>query len=255
MSGVQLSVFLKKESKFFFFFERKISFSEKMPKILPKTGFLIFAKKLIHSCLFFYPKVVPKRVLCDSRESTCLKKSGSKILSANQIAVVFDHQYIWKESSGILVILHRVGLQVKAAFEKAVVWLDVVRFPFHAIRLHDSLIIDILGENQVIYFFIYFLSFFMHAVSNQGKVAFETTSFGCVWSVMLLVELDCRIPWSTSSLERIILFLSFLWSYSSREGRDYRFWLSLASYYTWSNWIAGFFGHQYLWKDGIYTFV
>ena len=152
------------------------------------------------------------------------------MLSANQIAVFFDHQYIWKESSGILIILHRVGLQVKAAFEKAVVWSDVVRFPFQAVRLHDSLIIDILGENQVISLFIYFLSFFMHTVINQGKVAFETTSFGCVWSVMLLVELDCRIPWSTSSLERIISFLSFLWSYSSREGRDYCFSLSLASY-------------------------
>ena len=43
------------------------------------------------------------------------------MLSANQIAVFFDHQYLWKESSGILVIFHGVGLQAKAASEKAVV--------------------------------------------------------------------------------------------------------------------------------------
>ena len=43
------------------------------------------------------------------------------MLSANQIAVFFDHQYLWKESSGILVIFHGVGLQAKAASEKALV--------------------------------------------------------------------------------------------------------------------------------------
>ena len=49
------------------------------------------------------------------------KKSSSKMFSANQIAVFFDHQYLWKESSGILVIFHGVGLQAKAASEKALV--------------------------------------------------------------------------------------------------------------------------------------
>ena len=95
------------------------------------------------------------------------KKSGSKMISVSQIAVFFDHQYLWKESSGTLVIFHRVSLQAKTASEKAVVWSNVARFAFHAIGLHDSLIINILGENQVISLF------FMHAVSHQGKVAFE----------------------------------------------------------------------------------
>ena len=63
----------------------------------------------------------------------------------------FDHQYLWKESSGILVIFHGVGLQAKAASEKAVVWSDVARFAFHAIRLYDSLIINILGENHFMF--------------------------------------------------------------------------------------------------------
>ena len=72
------------------------------------------------------------------------------MLSANQVAVFFDHQYLWKESSCILVIFHGVGFQAKAASEKAVVWSDVARFAFHSSRLHNSLIINILGENQVI---------------------------------------------------------------------------------------------------------
>ena len=59
----------------------------------------------------------------------------------------FDYQYIWKESSAMLIIFHWVGLQAKAASEKAVVWSDVDRFASHAIGLYDSLIINILGEN------------------------------------------------------------------------------------------------------------
>ena len=76
------------------------------------------------------------------------EKSGAKMLSTNQIAVFFDHQYFWKESSNILVIFHGVSLQAKTAPEKVVVWLDIARFIFHAIRLHDSLIIYILGESE-----------------------------------------------------------------------------------------------------------
>ena len=72
------------------------------------------------------------------------------MLSANHIAVFFDHQYLWKKSSDILVIFHGAGLQAKAASEKVAVWLDVTRFAFHVIRLHDSLVINILRENQLI---------------------------------------------------------------------------------------------------------
>ena len=192
-----------------------------MPKIYPKKRFLTFAKKLIHSCFFFYPKIVPKTVLYDSSKSTCLKKN-----------LVLKCSIFWSSMS-----LERIKWYLsyvswswsssKAASEKAVVWSDVVRFAFHAVRLYDSLIINILGENQVISFF-----FFMHAVSHQGKVAFESTTFGCVWSDKLLVQLDCRILWPTISLKRIIWLLSFLWSLSSRQGStgDYCFWLSLARY-------------------------
>ena len=49
-----------------------------------------------------------------------LQKSGSKMLSANQIAVFFYHQYLWKESSDILVTFHGVSPQAKAVSEKVV---------------------------------------------------------------------------------------------------------------------------------------
>ena len=68
------------EPIYFLFFERKILVLGKMPKISPKTGFFNFSKKLIHSCFFFHPKMVPKRVLCDSQ-----KKKKCQF---------FDHQYL-----------------------------------------------------------------------------------------------------------------------------------------------------------------
>ena len=45
-----------------------------MSKIFPKKGFFDFCQKLIHSCFFFYPKMVLKRVFCHSSKSTCVKK-------------------------------------------------------------------------------------------------------------------------------------------------------------------------------------
>ena len=41
------------------------------------------------------------------------------MLSVNQITISFNHQNLCEESSGILVIFHGVGLQAKAASEKA----------------------------------------------------------------------------------------------------------------------------------------
>ena len=57
----------------FFFFE-KFLFWGKCLEFPPKQGLLTFAKKLIHSCFFFYLKMVTKRVLWDSPKSTCLEK-------------------------------------------------------------------------------------------------------------------------------------------------------------------------------------
>ena len=54
-----------------------------------------------------------------------LEKSGfSVMLSANQIAVFFDHQYLWKESIDLLVFLHGDNHQRKIASETTT--LDVI---------------------------------------------------------------------------------------------------------------------------------
>ena len=60
-----------------------------------------------------------------------------KMLSVNQIAVFFDHRYLWKES------------------------------------------IDTLD--------------FLPGINYQGDVASETTTFGCIWAGVPLIQSDCRI--------------------------------------------------------------
>ena len=108
-------------------------------------------------------------------------------LSATHIAVFLDIKYLWKESSDILIFFYGVSLQAKAASEKVVVRLVVARFTFHAVRLLNYLIINILEEIQWV-----FLSF-IHGVSHQWKVASEADTFDWVWSVKRLVKLDYRI--------------------------------------------------------------
>ena len=62
------------EPIYFCFLREKFLFWVKCLNFSPKQGFLPFAKKLIHSCFFFYPRMVRKRVLCDPPKSACLKK-------------------------------------------------------------------------------------------------------------------------------------------------------------------------------------
>ena len=63
------------EPIYFCFLREKFLFWGKCLKFPPKKCFLTFAKKLVHSCFFFDPKMVPERVFCDSSKSTCLKKN------------------------------------------------------------------------------------------------------------------------------------------------------------------------------------
>ena len=55
------------------------------------------------------------------------------------------------------------------------------------IRLKHSLIINISGRNQ------HNLRFFLPEDNHQGKVEPETTTFGWVWQVVSLDQLDSRI--------------------------------------------------------------
>ena len=129
-----------------------------------------------------------------------------KMLSANQVAVFFDHQYLWKESIDPTDFLHGNNHQRKISSETITfgwVW------PFVFLVQSDCrilLIISISGRNQQISFCMEIIikgRAFLHADNHKGKVACETTSFGWVWPVVLLIQSDCRILWSSISLWRI----------------------------------------------------
>lgn len=110
---------------------------------------------------------------------------------SNQIAEVFDHHFLWKESIDILV-------------------------------------------------------FFLHEISNQGKVAPETTTFHWVLPVVSV---------SATSLGRIN---SYLWHGNMQKQVVSKtttlgwMWPDMCH---WSNRIPRFDDHQYLWKVSMDTFV
>ena len=108
-------------------------------------------------------------VLHDSVKTACLKKNlvlqlWLKMISTSQIAVFFDHQYLWKES------------------------------------------IDLLN--------------FVHGHSHQVKVASGITSCDSLWSVVPLVQSDCRILQSSDQFsgKNQVASWIFACSQSSREG-------------------------------------
>ena len=52
----------------------------------------------------------------------------------------------------------------------------------------------------------------MHGDKPQGKVAPETTAFGWVWTVVPLVQSDCRVLWSSMSID-----ISNIWHRDSHQ--------------------------------------
>ena len=62
-------------------------------------------------CLFFTLKMMHNSVLYDSAKNPMSRKNlvfqlWPSMLSVNQIAVFFDHQYVWKGSIDLLDFLH-----------------------------------------------------------------------------------------------------------------------------------------------------
>ena len=104
-----------------------------------------FTLKLVHGNVFLW--------FCE-----VLEKFGSsiwlKVLSTNQNAGFFDHQYLWKESSSVIV--------------------------------------------------------FLHGVSHQWKVPYETTTFALVRPIVPLMQLNSRIFLSSTFLEMSVDILVFL---------------------------------------------
>ena len=59
---------------YFCFLREKFLFWGKCLEFPPKQGFFDFCQKINPFIFLFFPKMVPKRVLCDSPKSICLKK-------------------------------------------------------------------------------------------------------------------------------------------------------------------------------------
>ena len=111
------------------------------------------------------------------------------------------------------------------------------------IKLQDFFIVNISGKN-------WHLSF-LHEVSHQKNVAYETTSFCWVWLVLSLVQSGCWNLWLGIPLERIKWHLNFFCVTVVIKGR-YRPRLILLAecgqMFILSNQIVGLFFPQYHWN-------
>ena len=172
---------------------------EKTPNISPKTGFFDFCQKLIHLCFFFYPKMVPKRVLCDSSKSTCLKKN-----------MVVKWSIFWSSISLERIKWYLSYFSWSWSSSKGSIWKSSSLIGCCQVCL---------SCNQIVWFFdyqylgresSYMLVFYACSESSREGSIWDYHFWLCVWSVKLLVKLDCRILWSTISLKRIIWSLTFL---------------------------------------------
>ena len=75
----------------------------------------------------------------------------TKLLSANQIAVFFDLQCLWKDTYLSYFLLYGDNHQTKLAFDTAKFYLGVANCASCPIRMQYSLIINISGESHSIY--------------------------------------------------------------------------------------------------------
>ena len=166
-----------------------------------------------------------------SRENLVLQLC-SKMLSTSQITGIFDHQYIWKESSYILVFYMKLLVKWRKHLRHHI-WMVVASCAACSIRLLYFLF-SISGMNLLRSYFFYRdlsrecsiwdchfcfvvlvcvscpirlqnsssvyprginlnIRFFLQGHNRQGKLPSEITSFGCVW---LECEYLCKsISW------------------------------------------------------------
>ena len=76
---------------------------------------------------------------------------GQFWLLSNQIAKFFDHQYQYLQKQVMSnYFLHAVSHKEMVAYETNHTWLDVASCASCPIKLHDSLVINITGRNQLI---------------------------------------------------------------------------------------------------------
>ena len=131
------------EPIYFRFLREKFLFWGKCLKLLPKQIFFTFVKKLIHSCFFFIQKWFLKEFFVILQKAQVWKKSGFKM------------QYFWSSISLERIKRYLSYFSWSWSSSKGSIWkssslISCCQVCLHAIRLYDSLIINILGENQVI---------------------------------------------------------------------------------------------------------
>ena len=97
----------------------------------------------------------------------------------NQIVRFFDHKYLWKESSDILVFLHAVRYQVYVHL-----WLDMAYCVSQPIRIAGFFDHQYLWKESID------ILAFSHGVKHQAR---EIISSGLMWPIMSLVQSDCSI--------------------------------------------------------------
>ena len=116
-----------------------------------------------------------------------------KMVSANQIPVFFNRQWVWKESIDLLDFLDGDNHHKLVASETITFgWVWSVYLP----------------SNQIAGFFqclwkesINILDFFMEIIIKEREHVCNTTTFGWLWSIVPLVQTDCKIL--SSFLEEI----------------------------------------------------
>ena len=101
-------------------FQENSDFEEKTKKVIQNSFFcLVFVKKLID---VFTLKVVHSNFLYDCTKNQKMSPKNllqlwPKMLSAQQVAFTFDHEYLWKKSINILGFLNRDSHQREIASE------------------------------------------------------------------------------------------------------------------------------------------
>ena len=190
----------------------------------------------------FYPKMVLKRVPCDSPKSTCLKKN-----------LVLKCSIFWSSISLERIKWYLSYFSWSWSSSKGSIWKSSSLIGCCQVCLSCNQVVwlfDYLRESSYILFF-----YACSESSREGSI-WDYHFWLCVSSVKLLVKLDCRILWSTISLKRIIWFLSFFMELVIKVRSHRRLSLLVVSgHLCVPGQIGGFFGHQYLWKESIYTFV
>ena len=96
----------------------------------------------------------------------------------------------------------------------------------------------------------------MHESNHQRKLESDTTTLGLIWPGVSLVQSDLKILWSAVSLKQINWYLSFSYMELVIKGsmRDLLL-FGCGQLGFRSSQIAGFFDHQFLWKNAIVILI